>query len=85
MQHFKVLEDYLGYDPTNDNHAGIKNNKENFLPRAEIKNHNVLTDGRNLYDQPINDLIRQYDEARKTSIGQGDDYATGCLLDYTYL
>ena len=39
---------------------------------------------KNLYDQPINSLIKQYDEVRKISIGQCDDYTTGCLLDYTY-
>ena len=38
------------------------------------------------YDQPINnhetnDLIKQYDELRKVSTGQDDDYITGCLLD----
>ena len=36
------------------------------------------------YDQPINDSIKQYDEVRKISTGQGDDYTTGCLLDYSY-
>ena len=36
------------------------------------------------YDQLINDLIKQYDEVRKVSTGQGDDYTTGCLLDYAY-
>ena len=41
-------------------------------------------DGRNFYDQQINDSIKQYDEARKISTGQGDDYTTGCLLDYSY-
>ena len=40
--------------------------------------------GRNFYDQPINDLIKQYDEVRKVSTGQGDDYTTGCLLGYAY-
>ena len=40
--------------------------------------------GRNFYDQPINDLIKQYDEVRKVSTGKGDDSTTGCLLDYTY-
>ena len=40
-----------------------------------------MTDWRNFYDQPINDLIKQYDEVRKVSTGQGDDYTTGCLLD----
>ena len=64
--------------------AGIKNNKKYFLPRGEIKNYNVLIDGRNFYDQSINDLIKQYDEVRKVSTGQGDDNTTGCLLDYAY-
>ena len=67
-----------------DDTAGIKNNKKYFLPRGEIKNYNVLIDGRNFYDQPINDIIKQYDEVRKVSTGYGDDYATGCLLDYAY-
>ena len=44
----------------------------------------VLTDGRNFYDQPINDLIKQYDEIRNIATGKGDDYTTGCLLDYQY-
>ena len=43
----------------------------------------MLIDERNVYDQTINDLIKQYDEARKISTGQGDDYTTGCLLDLT--
>ena len=62
---------------------GIKNDRKYFLPR-EIENHNVLIDGRNFYDQPINDLIKQYDEVRKVSTGYGDDCTTGCLLDYAY-
>ena len=50
-----------------------KNNRTiYFLPR-------VLIDGRKFYDQPINDLVKQYDEIRKAAAGQGDDYTTGCL------
>ena len=64
--------------------AAVKNNKKYFLPIAEIKNYNVLIDGRNFYGQPINDIIKQYDEVRKVSTGYGDDYTTGCLLDYAY-
>ena len=59
----------LAYDATNGDNAGIKNKRMYFLPRAEIKNYNVLINGRNFYDQPINDLIKEYDEVRKTSIG----------------
>ena len=33
-----------------------------------------------LLRQPINDLIKQYDEVRKVSIEQGDDCTTGSLL-----
>ena len=45
--------------------AGIKDNKKYFLPRVKIKNYNVLIDGRKFYDQPINDITKQYDEIRK--------------------
>ena len=44
----------------------------------------MLIDGRNFYEQPINDLVKQQDEIRKIATGQGDDYTTGCLLDYQY-
>ena len=55
-----------------------------FFQRVKIDNYNIEIDGRNFCDQPINDSIRQYDEVRKISTGQGDDYATGCLLDFVY-
>ena len=29
-------------------------------------------------------MTKTYKNIRKTAIGQGDDYATGCLLDYPY-
>ena len=67
-----------------DEEAGIKDNKKYFLPGGEIKNYNVLIDGRNFYDQAINDLIKQYDEVRKISTEHGDDYTTGSLVDYAY-
>ena len=50
----------------------------------KIGNYNIEIDGRNFYDQPINDLKTQYDEVRKISTGQSDDYTTGCLLDFAY-
>ena len=55
-----------------------------FLPRVNITYYNVLINGRNLYDQPINDLVKQYNKIRKTATGQGDDHKTGFLLDYRY-
>ena len=55
-----------------------------FVPRVDITSYNVLIDGRNFHDQPINDSIRKYDEIRKIATGKGDNYAIGCLLDYNY-
>ena len=72
----------LAYD--NANWITEDSHKRYFFPRIKIENYNIDIDGRNFYDQPINDLIKQYDEIRKISIGQGDDYTTGCLLDFSY-
>ena len=60
------------------------NYRRYFLPRIKITNYNIEIDGRNFYDQPINDSIKQYDEVRKISTGKGDDYITDCLLDFAY-
>ena len=38
-----------------------------FLPRINTTNYNVLVDGRNFYDQSINDLVKQYGQIRKTA------------------
>ena len=35
-------------------------------------------------DQTINNDIKTYKNIRKNVTGQGDDYTTGCLLDYPY-
>ena len=54
------------------------------MPRINITNYNVLIDGRNFYDQPINDQIKNYDEIRKAVTGKDNDYTTGCLLVFDY-
>ena len=58
--------------------------KKYFLPIVEIENYNIEIDGRNFYDQSINDSIKQYSEIRKISTGQGYDYTICCLLDFGY-
>ena len=53
----------------------------------EIEDYNVMINGRNFFDQPKkkkkNDL-KTFNNIRKTAMGQGYDYTTGCLLDYPY-
>ena len=67
-----------------DNKVSVDSYKKYFLPRVKIENYNIEIDGRNFYDQSINDPIKQYGEVRKISTGQGDDYTAGCLLDFAY-
>ena len=55
-----------------------------FFPTVEVKDHNVMIDGKNLFDQPVKNDISTYDNIRKIATVQGDDYATGYLLDYVY-
>ena len=55
-----------------------------FIPTEKIKDYNVTIDGRNFLDQPFKYDIKSYENIRKIVTGQGDDYTTGCLLDYNY-
>ena len=62
----------IAFDNTNngDNKVERDSHRKYFLPRVYITNYNVLIDGRNFYDQPINDQIKKYDEIRKMQQGQ---------------
>ena len=43
-----------------------------------------MIDGESIFDQPINNNLKTYENIRKIATGKGDDYTTGCLLDYSY-
>ena len=55
-----------------------------YLPTVEIKDYNIMINGENVFDQPIKNYKVTYENIRKIATGQGDDYTTGCLLDYPY-
>ena len=57
---------------------------EYYLPTVEIKDYNIVINGENFFDQPVKNNKVTYDNIRKIATGQGDDYTTGCLLDYSY-
>ena len=57
---------------------------EYYLPKVEIKDYNVMVDGKNFFDQSINNDFKTYENVRKIATGKGDDYTTGCLLNYPY-
>ena len=55
-----------------------------YLPRIDLNKYNVIIDGRNFYDNPIESDIEKYRELKKVMIGKGGDYTRGSLLDYDY-
>ena len=59
-------------------------NKQYYIPNVEIKNYNVMIDEKNFFDQPVKNNKVTFENIRKLATGQGDDYTTGCLLDYIY-
>ena len=67
-----------------ENENGRTSHSTYYLPKVEIKDSNVMFDGRNVFDQPINSMTKTYEIIRRIAKVQGDDYTTGCLLDYTY-
>ena len=67
-----------------ENDAQRKVHSGYYLTNVEIRNYNVMINGENFFDQPIKDNKVTYENIRKSATGKGDDYATGCLLDYPY-
>ena len=53
-----------------------------YIPNVQIKDYNIVVKGENFFDQPVKDNKVTYENIRKIGTGQGDDYTTGCLLDY---
>ena len=42
-----------------------------------------MIDGKNVFDQPVNDNFKTYENIKKIATGPRDDSTTGCLLDYS--
>ena len=42
----------------------------------------MTINGKSFYDQPIDSDIKRYEEIRKLTTGQSENYTTGCLLHY---
>ena len=59
-------------------------NKRYYLPNVDIKDYNVMIDGKTFFDQSVKNDKITYENIRKIATGQVDDYTTGCLLDYSY-
>ena len=51
-----------------------------YLSTVEIEEHNVIIFG-NLFDKPLKNTLKTYDNIPTSPTSQKDDYTTGCLLD----
>ena len=67
-----------------ENEDQRKSHSAYYLPKVEIKDYNVMIDGQNFFDQPINSMTKTNENIRKMATGQGNDYTIGCLLGYPY-
>ena len=67
------------------NNAKKFNARKYYLPKGIIKNYNVIINGKNVHDQPIDSDIKWYEEIRKLRTGQGEDYTNGYLFDYNFI
>ena len=45
----------------------------------------MIINGEKFYDQATDSDIKRYEDIRKLTTGQDEDYTTGCLLDYEYM
>ena len=73
----------MGYN--RENGQPTRNGQQKYdLPRIDLETYNVIIDGRNFYDNPIESDIEKYRELKKVMIGKGEDYTIGSLLDFNY-
>ena len=71
----------LVYTNKTNNATGF-NARKYYLPKGMMKNCNMIFNGKNLYDEPIDSDINRYEEIKKLTTGQVEDFTTRCLLDY---
>ena len=74
----------MAYNRADNNQSTRNGQQKYYLPRIDLKKYNVIIDGRNFYDNPIESDIEKYRELKKVMIEKGEDYTTGYLLDYDY-
>ena len=67
---FQGVNSFLSFENTTDRtvHTGY------YIPKAEIKDYNVIVDGKDIFEQPIKNDLKTYDNIRKIATGQRDDY-----------
>ena len=81
---FAVTDTKLYVPLSFENEDDTTSLSEYYLPKVEITDYTAMIDGKNVFDQPINNDFKTYGNIRKIGTGKGDDYTTDCFLDYPY-
>ena len=68
-----------------DDNAKTYETRWYYLPKYVIKNYNVVINGKQIYDQTTDSDIKTFEQIRKLTIGEDEDYTTEFLLDYEYI
>ena len=74
----------MTYDNVNANRSTRDGRTRYSSPAIDINKYNVIIDGRNFHDNPIESDIEKYRELKKVMIEKGEDYTTRSLLDLNY-
>ena len=65
-----------------ENEDDITSCSKYYVPNVQIKNSNVLIDGKSFFDMPKKNNEKTYEQINE--MGRNNDYTTGNLLDYEY-
>ena len=67
-----------------ENDAQRTSSKRYYLPNIEIKDYNVMIDGKTFLNQRVKNNTITHENITQIATGQEDDYTAGCLLNYIY-
>ena len=65
-----------------ENETDITSFEEYYVPKVEVKDFNVLIDGRPFFEIPVKNKEEAYEQIIEMS--RNNDYTTDNLLDYEY-
>ena len=68
--------------PRNNNTDSRYSYSNYYVPKVQIKDFNVLIDGRSFFDLPVKNEEEAYEKIIEMS--NNNDYTTGNLLDFAY-
>ena len=73
----------LNYSDQDKNSKTFK--AKRYLTKGIFKNYNIIIHMKNFNAQLTDSDIKRYKGIRKLTTGHGENYTTGCLLDYHYI